>query len=497
MSPVYRGDMRLALLFFVVGLARGAVLQGVVLDEDTGNPLARTSVTLTPLAGTDARSLTIRTGERGSFSMLSVRAGWYVLKTSRKGYADAEAGQLRPGRPGIPFEVLPETQSSFFQLRMQRLAAVTGSLLDENNVGLPDLPVHVYTARKPIRRVAEGKTDDRGVFRVGGLEPGRYLVRSGSGQLEDGSGVIPTWYKYGVSVETAEAFRLQLGETQQDAVIRPQPGRLFTISGILSPPPQRPEGPVRLTIITDTGRRLAASAAGPFEIANVPPGPLELVAEGFECGNYSKLVADRDLSGLRIGCNPLYRPMVDWLVTDRARANITYSLLVRRVDLDSASAAAVLRTNELILPGHYELMVQTSPKHYAQTIRVNFGGQPITKQDGWFGLDFGNQVRLAVTLSDTPASIAGRVTASGKPVAGAVVYLELFNATAVETRLQLWTTRSDHTGKYQFAGLTPGSYRLISTFDFDPEDRFALKDAKVAKVSDGETGVVELELQLR
>lgn len=489
--------MRLVLLLVLAGIARGAVLQGVVLDDDTGNPLARTSVTLTPLAGTDARSLTIRTTERGAFSMLSVREGWYILKTSRRGYADAEAGQLRPGRPGRPFEVVPETQSTFFQMRMKRLAAVTGSLLDENNVGLPDLPVHVYTARKPIRRVAEGKSDDRGIFRVGGLDPGRYLVRSGSGQLEDGSGVIPTWYKFGLAVETAEAFRLQLGETQQDAVIHPQPGRLFTISGILSPPPQRPEAPVRLTLITDTGRRLAASAAGPFEIVNVPPGPIELVAEGFECGNYSKLVADRDLSGLRIGCNPLYRPIVDWLVSERARANISYPLLVRRVDLDGASPAGVFRTNELILPGHYELMVQTSPKHYAQSIRMNFTGQPVTKQDGWFGMDFGNQVRLAVTLSDTPASIAGRVTASGKPVAGAVVYLELFTRAAVETRLQLWTTRSDHTGKYQFAGLTPGSYRLISTFDFDPEDLLAMRDARVVKISDAEVGVVDLELQLR
>ena len=106
--------MRLALLFFVVGLARGAVLQGVVLDEDTGNPLARTSVTLTPLAGTDARSLTIRTGDRGSFSMLSVRAGWYVLKTSRKGYADAEAGQLRPGRPAYRLKFFLRRSLRFF-----------------------------------------------------------------------------------------------------------------------------------------------------------------------------------------------------------------------------------------------------------------------------------------------------------------------------------------------------------------------------------------------
>lgn len=492
--------MRFAVFILLALRASAAVLQGVVTDDETGNALARTTVTLTPLtnskAATDASTLTIRTGDRGAFSMLSVRPGWYVLKASRQGYADAEAGQLRPGRPGMPFEILPDTQSTFVQLRMKRLAAIAGSLLDDNGVGLPDLPVHVYTARRPVRRIAEGKTDDRGVYRIGGLDPGRYLVRSGPGQLEDSSGVIPTWYKYGLALETAEAVNVRLGETLPDVVIRPQSGKLLTLRGVLSPPPRRPDAPVRLTLITDTGRRLAASSAGPFEIPNVPPGPVELVADGFECGTYSKLVLDRDMTDLRIGCNPLYPPAVDWLVTGRPRAGIAYPLLIRRVDLDGATTPRVFRINELILPGHYELMVQTGPKHYAQSLRVNYSGT-VTKEDGWFGADFGNQIRLAITLSETPAAITGTVTANGKPVAGALVYLELFNPDAAEQRLQLWTARSDATGKYLFSGLTPGRYRLLSTFDFDPEDRFAMQNAQAIRVIDAEVGIADLELRIR
>ncbi len=491
--------MRFAVFILLALRASAAVLQGIVTDDETGNVLARTTVTLTPLAtskpAADVTPLTIRSGDRGAFSMLSVRPGWYVLKASRPGYADAEAGQLRPGRPGMPFEILPDTQSTFVQLRMKHLAAIAGSLLDENGVGLPDLPVHVYTARRPVRRIAEGKTDDRGVYRIGSLDPGRYLVRSGPGQLEDSSGVIPTYYKFGLALETAEAVTLRLGETLPDVVIRPQSGKLLTLRGILSPSPRRPDSPVRLTLITDTGRCLTASSAGPFEIPNVPPGPIELVADGFECGSYSKLIMDRDMTDLRIGCNPLYPPAVDWLVTGRPRASITYPLLARRVDLDGASAPRVFRTNELILPGHYELMVQTGPKHYAQSMRMNFAGT-VTREDGWFGADFGNQVRLAITLSETPAAVTGLVTANGKPVAGALVFMELFNQDAVEPRLQLWTARSDATGKYTFSGLTPGRYRLLSTFDFDPEDRFAMQKAKPIKLADAETGVADLELQL-
>ncbi len=483
--------MRLAVLFLLTLKASAAVLQGIVLDEDTGNPLGRTSVTLTPLTGNNASVLTIRANERGSFTMLSVRAGWYILKTTRKGYADAEAGQFRAGRPGTPFEVLPDTQSTFFQIRMKRLAAVTGTLLDENSVGLPDLPVHVYTATKPVRRVAEGITDDRGIFRVGGLEAGRYMVRSGPGQLEDASGVVPTYYKFGTTLETAEPITLRLGETAQDVVIRPQNGRLFSISGILTAP-----GTARLTLITDTGRRLVTGAAGPFETSNIPPGPVELVAEGTGCGSYSKFIVDRDMRDLRIPCNTLYRPTVDFL-TDRGKASTTYPILARRVDLDGASTVRIFNPTDFILPGHYELTVRTAAKHYTQSMRVTFGMSPVTTDDGWFGMDFGNQVRLAITLADTPATIAGQVTVSRQPVAGAVVYLEWFNPDAREQRLQLFTARSDHTGRYSFTGLPPGRYRLLSGFDFDPKDPNGMRDAKVVRVQDSETAVADLEMQVR
>ena len=63
--------------------------------------------------------------------------------------------------------------------------------------------------------------------------------------------------------------------------------------------------------------------------------------------------------------------------------------------------------------------------------------------------------------------------------------------------MQLWSARTDHTGKYLFSGLPPGRYRLLSTFGFDPEDRFAMKEAKEVRVREGDTAVVDLELVLR
>jgi hypothetical protein len=263
---------------------------------------------------------------------------------------------------------------------------------------------------------------------------------------------------------------------------------LLTISGVLSLPAQR------LTLITDTGRRQIASGAGPFEAGNIPPGPIELVAEGADCGGYMKLSLDRELRALRIGCNPLYAAQIDWRVRDTTRSGVQYPILARRVDLDGASASRILKTNEFILPGHYELMVQTGPSHYAQAMR---GIPPPTKEGGWFGVDFGNQARLTILLSDTPGAISGSVTTGGKAVAGAVVYLEAFDRDAQDPRLQLWAARTDHTGRYSFPGLTPGMYRLLSTFDFDAEDRYAMNASQEVKVVEGSAALVDLELILR
>src|ERR1700681_2596273 len=124
-----------ALLFWVCTQAvvvHAAVVQGVVLDEETGYPLARTLLTLIPLAGTQASSVPVRTAERGSFSILSVRPGWYLLRANRRGYAVTEAGQTRPGLPGKPFEIADTNQSPYVQLSMRRLAAIAGSVVDEN-----------------------------------------------------------------------------------------------------------------------------------------------------------------------------------------------------------------------------------------------------------------------------------------------------------------------------------------------------------------------------
>ena len=487
--------MRLLVLLFLTAVSiSAAVIQGVVLDEESGNPLARTSVFLLPLAGTRGSTVAVRSGERGAFAINNVGPGWYVLRCTRKAFVPAEVGQLRPGRPGMPFEITADAQSSFFQIRMRRLGAVTGSVLDENNVGIPEWPVHLYTSRKPVRHVAETKTDDRGNYRIGELDSGSYIVRTGPGALDDESYLLPTYYKFGTALETAEATRVRVGETQTDLVLRPVKGRLIQISGVFSS-----QFSANLTLINDTGRTsLASGSAGPpvsFSVP-VPPGQIEFLAEGTgaRCGGYVRMFADHDVQGIRIACSPIDLANVTWMAD--ARYGRGFPLMMRRVDLDGTGPAKTLKQREGIIPGHWEFQAQVSDDYYVKSIGTQSNGQLESTEDGWFGLDIGSLSQIVVTLSNRPGSVSGVVTTGGKPVAGAAVYLELFDPQLPNPRIRIVEVRCDDQGNYKFTGLAPGRYRALSSFDFDPEDRLVMEKAMGITLREGDNASQALELIL-
>jgi hypothetical protein len=73
------------------------------------------------------------------------------------------------------------------------MGAISGRVLDENGVGLQRITVLTYHARFPLRSVAEAKSDDRRVYRIAGLDPGRYWLRTAAAILDDGSGLLPTF----------------------------------------------------------------------------------------------------------------------------------------------------------------------------------------------------------------------------------------------------------------------------------------------------------------
>ena len=68
--------------------------------------------------------------------------------------------------------VLEEPQKIQIEIRLPRLGAIAGKIVDENDVGLLEHDVVVFRNTRPPVLVNRVSSDDRGMFRFGLLEPG-------------------------------------------------------------------------------------------------------------------------------------------------------------------------------------------------------------------------------------------------------------------------------------------------------------------------------------
>src|SRR6185436_15750083 len=183
----------------------GGVVQGIILESYSGLPLARTLVRLQPIPQSSGAVATVqqtRAGRTGGFTFGAVPDGIYLLIATREGYFPAAFGQRRPEGQGTPIEVTKDS-NVIAEIRMRRKGAITGRVLDENGVGMPGVPVVAYPARFPLRSPGRAIADDRGVYRIPFLDPGKYWIRSAPHVLEDGSGRLPTFGSEGSDTRQA------------------------------------------------------------------------------------------------------------------------------------------------------------------------------------------------------------------------------------------------------------------------------------------------------
>src|ERR1035441_6807224 len=124
--------------------AHAAVIRGVVLDRSTGRPLARSLVPLRPVEGVGGKPQSVRADRTGQFAF-SVSAGMYLLRASRDGFAPFQYGQKEWKSAGKPMSV-EQDGSLYLDIRLRRYAAISGTVLDENEIGIPDQKAIARTA---------------------------------------------------------------------------------------------------------------------------------------------------------------------------------------------------------------------------------------------------------------------------------------------------------------------------------------------------------------
>ena len=148
-------------------------------DETPPQPVRRGVVTLTGAELRPGRGAI--TDDEGRFTLAGLPAGRFILTAMRPSFITSTYGAKRPGRPGTPVS-LTTGETRTVVVRIWRGAVIAGVLRDETGEPVGDVPVNAVRAGRStggaILTLSNNGavTNNRGEYRIFGLEPGTYVV---------------------------------------------------------------------------------------------------------------------------------------------------------------------------------------------------------------------------------------------------------------------------------------------------------------------------------
>jgi hypothetical protein len=455
-----------------------AVIRGIVTENLTGSPLARTVVQIQPIAGTPGAAKTIRAGERGAFEFGGLAAGAWILRAARPGYLPLENGQRRWDSAGFPL-ILADDDAPFVSLKLQRTAAINGTVRDENEVGIRGFDVAAYRATQPPVLVARGKSDDRGVYRISGLDPGTYYVRS-TAHTEEELNFIPTFTPSTIQVENARLIEVFADEEARNFDLRPLQGKLFRLSGSVV----LPLDDVSEITVTLASEMIREVQHGPrFSFTGLAPGDYEIYAEAHEnppgtrmFGGYARFTLSKDTDNYVLSSRDVRETQFTF-TPDRGRGAPPGQLFARRKDLAGVGPIEQVDLTErsaLIAPGGWEFLFLPESGNYVSSFSGGGASRGRrSRADGWNAFVIGGFSFIRYGLSSGGAVISGVVKQGGEPVLGAPVFLEAWDPATRSRLVELVPARADLHGAFRFEGLPPGMYRIFSSFEYGRPDSAA------------------------
>ncbi len=310
---------------------------GRVLAADNGRPVKRARVFINAAELPGGRG--VLTDDSGAFDFPELPAGRYTLSASKSGFIGLSYGQRRPLQAGTPLQLADGQQIKGIDFRLPRGGVLAGHVVDEDGDVMPGVTVRVmrYQYLQGDRRLVPAgtaQTDDKGAYRVWGLNPGDYYVSAvtridignaggggrggrgapagggrgnaaalpagaggrgnvaallgGAGEDQDQLNYAPTYFPGVGSINEARPITVGVSQEVLDVDFGLQLVRTSRVSGhVENPDGTRPSGGnISLTPDGATGGRGALgtnygsriSWDGSFNIGNVPPGRYTLRA---------------------------------------------------------------------------------------------------------------------------------------------------------------------------------------------------------------------------
>lgn len=319
-----------------------ATIRGHVLAGDSGSPVAHASVTLMPVdpplqLSTDTsttnsaaaaaappaprpRPKTATTDNQGAFTFPDLPAGSYHVRASPGMYSgqylSIDYGAKKPSGPGSSdpgktIDIADGQTVGNVMIVLPRGSVIAGRVTDETGAPLARIQVRAVLFTPGNARgfpIGGSSTDDRGQFRLFGLQPGDYSVAAegrnntfvppGAQQPEQEQvGMLMTYYPGTPNEAEAQRVHVDAAAEMSGVDIRMMTGRLFHVSGtVVDSQGQvvRASGTLqhRTTGVSFESFGFSVDPQGHFQMQNVPPGEYRLTARAMTNGSFGPPNAD-------------------------------------------------------------------------------------------------------------------------------------------------------------------------------------------------------------
>ena len=491
-----------------------AALSGMVVDSN-GRAVPTVAVRVIGLSSVQTQL----TDEKGRFNFAALVPGEYVVTARKYGYYDGAFGKRRAGGDPLPVALAAGQAFADMKIELFRAAVITGFVLDEASepvVGARVVAMRRYFVNGDWQYSAAGtdSTDDQGIYRVYGLEPGEYLVSTPTTQVTGDAELPPTervdlaypTLFYPATRHSLLALPVQItaGEVRLAVNFQWSPVSAHAVAGRLTGPGSMDGHLIKLVPVDSreigVGNEAALALSAPdgtFEFERVPAGEYRLEAGGaFSApsliglidpdpaaapplplwGHLTVNVADEDVRNLRVTMRE--GVTVSGLIAAPSSPTRTASTLVRipitivpaRPGLTRTTTPRILPdgtfTASNMIPGEYFVRIGTLPAGlHLKSVTAN--GQDV--MDRPVDLGDADLANIVVTLTDRGTEIMGAVRdARLQTVTGAAVIVLPASSTS-------WTpnrtrrTRASTNGQFAIAGLPPGEYLIVAVDDVAAE----------------------------
>ena len=494
---------------------KSCIVEGMVLSGSSGQPLSKAHVALVSVDNPN-RAYSVVTKADGGFLLKDVESGRYRFSVAREGYVTQEYGQRNINQANQAGSILtldPGRHLSEIIFRMAATAVLEGRILDSDGEPLAGARVeamrHSYAqGQASFTMAGAGQTNDRGEYRIWGLQPGRYFLGAVYSVAFDPSGMmvnIPransppgqrqeesyarTYYPGTTDLSRAIPIKLDPGEERDHVDISMTMTPTVWVRGRVVNPanPQGARG-VSVQLISRTqgaafplfNSAVTNDDQGKFELRGVVPGSSYVLAGFWSDGSrqYSARqlldVGNSDIDGATLALAP------GITLTGHVHSNAggQIDLTALRVNLHSREHLSVLGLSlapvkadgtfslSNVPEGAFDVYVLGSPDGvYLKSAHINGQG---TLESGLTiarGQPLGT---LALELGHSSAQIDGLVLDADKlPISGAQIVLVPDGD--LRTRMDFYkTTTTDQRGHFHVDGVPPGAYQLYAWGDIEP-----------------------------